>query len=68
MMVVGAGQDWGSLVAAGGGRQVRRQVELFYKAGIHNQSFNQRDLTRTYKMKENPPLIHPSPLVSPPPP
>ncbi len=30
MMVVGAGlEDWGGLVAAGGGRQVRRQVELF---------------------------------------
>jgi hypothetical protein len=31
MMVVGAGlEGWGGLVAAGGGRQVRRQVEFFY--------------------------------------
>jgi hypothetical protein len=71
MKVVGAGlEDWGGLVAAGGGRQVRRQVEFFYEADTYNQSFNQRDLTRN-KMKETPSLTRPSPLVSifaPPPP
>jgi hypothetical protein len=55
MMVVGAGfEGWGSLVAAGGGRQVRRQVELFYKAGTHNQSFKRN------KKRENPSLKRPS--------
>ncbi len=66
-MVVGAGlEGWGSLVAAGGGRQVRWQVEFFYKAGTHNQSFNHRE--KRNKMKENPSLICPSPLLPPPPP